>query len=324
MKKRLALSSTAEDKIYPTIGYYYYPDDDINVAVDEVTNAVINDTVENMMEDVNNNFDAYYNSIEEENDDKTLQIDSRNLTDAQKLLMERHGLPLSLSSIIQWMNSVKDSIANDKKRNTTTNVTFISCNKIDTRINKLPKRFMKAKKGTGTFTSKDYPRHSNFTGILDTGAGVISGFRDIRSWGRNNFYRPNYNPNPDANPYQSQESSLVVNIQDHLLLISEPLYGPYDVTRTKIYDPSSLSSWTLIVGSQKMPPSIWTNVNDKKPDSIELTGNEKKSLELAVAERVVWMATLTGAMSAAKSIIVAKLEEENDALENKVSEGIQF
>jgi hypothetical protein len=278
-----------------------------------------------MIEDVNNNFDAYYNSIEEGNDDKIpLQIDTRNLTDTQKLLLQRHGLPLSLSLILQWMNSVKDSIANDKKRNTTTNVTFISCNKIDTKINKLPKRFIKAKKGTGNFTSKDYPRHSNFNGILDTGAGVISGFRDIRSWGRNNFYRPNYNPNPDSNPYQSKESSLVVNVQDHLLVISEPLYGPYDVTRTKIYDPSSLSSWTLIVGSQRMLPSIWTNVNDKKPDSIECTSkNEKKSLELAVAERVVWMATLTGAISAAKSIIVAKLEEDNDDIENKVSEGIQ-
>ena len=327
MKKRLSFTSdTKHNDLCPTLTYYYYPNDVINVAVDDVTDNIIINTIDTMFDDSINEYivsEGEERVTDEDIDD--IYVDLRNLTDAQKTLLKRHELPTSLSSTLEWINTLRDKISKDKCSTTTTNVTFIGCTKNDTKIPKVPKLFMKTKKGTGNFSSKDYPRYSNFTGILDTGAGVISGFRDIRSWRRNNFIRPNYDPNPDRNPYRSQESSLVLNVQGHLLIVGEPLYGPYDITRTKVYDPSSLSSWTLIVGSQRILPSIWTNVPNKiNSDLTEITNAKEKSLELAIAERIVWMTTLTGAILAAKSIIIKELEHENETMESQLSEGTTY
>lgn len=326
MKKRLSINfDNKNNDICPTITYYYYPHDVINIAVDDVTDNIISNTVDTMVDD---SINEYIKSEEEElgnnEESEDIYVDLRNLNDAQKILLKRHELPSSLSLILEWMNNLRDKLSNDKCSMTTTNVTFINCIKNSTKISKVPKLFTKAKKGSGNFSTKDYPRYSNFTGILETGAGVTSGFRDIRSWRRNNFIRPNYDPNPDNNPYRLQESSLVLNIQGHLLIVSEPLYGPYDITRTKIYDPSSLSSWTLIVGSQRILPSFWTNASNcinTEDDYTEIT-NEKKSLELATAERIVWMTTLTGTILAAKSLIIKELEHENETMESQVAEGI--
>ena len=310
LKKRLSIhkSTHSSNEISPMITYQYeYPTN--HDIVSKIFNDIVNDIISN-------------------NIDEDDGVDLRNLSDAQKTLLERHQLPSSLSSVLEWINTITNKISNDKIDNDpySHNVTLINCTKNDTKFRKPPKRFIVAKKGSGNFTSRDYPRYSNFNGVLETGAGVTSGFRDIRSWSRNNFFRPNYNPNPDANPYRQQESSLVLDVDGRLLIVSEPFYGPYDITRTKIYDPLSLTSWSLIVGSQREFPSIWTVDSSNNNSIVDVTTSKKetKRLEYAVAERVVWMTTLAGVVSAANRIIVTQLEDQNEQMELQVSEGINI
>ena len=170
------------------------------------------------------------------------------------------------------------------------------------------------------FSTAKYPRYDKLVGELDVGASFRSPDQFSRIVNSSGMSRPHPN------------EARVLNANGTMLLVSDPVVGPFDLVGFTLYDSVSSQSWSVVLASSGDLPRFGHSpraqkVQDasvsKKPTLISLNEADMIPFYKLCAGRLVWEATTKGMIHALVAISMEQLEKRQEELEEEVSSALE-
>lgn len=142
--------------------------------------------------------------------------------------------------------------------------------------------------------------------------------------------RPQSKPLLDSLPPSMRERQCrrAVRVGDKVLMASDPVTGPFDLTGVTVYDPDTASTWKLLLTSRES----WCRGGSEDLSAFssrilecdEGCVQQECEVQLALAarqcaDRLVWMALANGVLRATEATVVSRLDRRCETLDKSVA-----
>lgn len=167
------------------------------------------------------------------------------------------------------------------------------------------------------YSSAWYPRYDAAAVQSETS----SNFRDTDQWCHYAFA---------SKP--SRTETRVLNVKGTLLLISDPIVGPFDIVAFNLYDATNSQSWSVIfAGGGDLPrfghaPKPQKSSAGREEGAVVIVGDKLDLVPLyrLCAERLVWNAVTKATVNAVIAANMDELDQGQGLIEEEIAENLDY